>query len=201
MFPSVSSDRQAVVEFIEDGHVYLLDGIVTPSVSQLLKQVFPNKYKGVPASVLANKAEYGSKVHEAIERAEKGLEMRDGGIYIKIALAQYDKLKKKHGFTVQDQEQVVWYKDKFCGRYDLTVTNADGLLCLDDIKTTYQLDRDYLAWQLSLYELGYEWVHDLEPFPFAEFHCLWLPRGELGEYVKIERIDRQRLLEEFGWNE
>lgn len=190
--------KNVKVEFIEDGHIYLVNGIQVESVTQLLQKVFPDKYSSVPASILAQKAEYGTTIHSAIERHENGLKTAHMGIWAKIALAQYEKLKKEHGFIVESQEQIVFFKDKFAGRYDMTVINKNGLLCLNDIKTTYKLDRDWLSWQLSLYELAYEWTYQVEPFPFAEFNCLWLPRGELGEYVRIERIDRERLLKEFG---
>lgn len=188
--------RSVKVEFIEDGHIYLVNGIQVESVTQLLQKVFPDKYSSVPASILAQKAEYGTTIHSAIERHENGLKTAHMGIWAKIALAQYEKLKKENGFTVESQEQIVFYKDKFCGRYDMTVINKNGLLCLGDIKTTYKLDRDYLSYQLSLYELAYEWTYEVEPFPFAEMFCLWLPKGELGEYVPIERIDRETLLKE-----
>lgn len=193
----MSQLRSNKIEFIEDGHLYLLNGVVTPSVSELLRKKFPDKYKNVPASILANKSDYGTTIHSAIERHENGLKTAHMGIWAKIAVSQYEKLKQAKEFTVESQEQIIFYKDKFCGRYDMTTINKNGFLCLGDIKTTYKLDRDYLSYQLSLYELAYEWTYEVEPFPFAEMFCLWLPKGELGEYVPIERIDRETLLKEF----
>lgn len=193
----VSQLRSNKIEFIEDGHIYLLNGIQTPSVSELLRKKFPDKYANVPSYVLQNKAEYGGKVHAMIERFESGRELGKLGIFEKISLTQYQKLKQAKGFTVESQEHIIWYKDKFCGRYDMTTINKNGFLCLGDIKTTYKLDREYLSYQLSLYELAYEWTYEVEPFPFAEMFCLWIPKGELGEYVPIERIDRETLLKEF----
>ena len=55
------------IEFVEDGHLYLISGILVPSVSEILNFIFPDKYSNVPKKILNSKAEYGSRVHEAIE--------------------------------------------------------------------------------------------------------------------------------------
>ena len=60
-----------MIEFIEDGHIYLMDGVIIPSVSEILHFIFPNKYAGIDKEVLNKKAEYGSKIHEAIESIEQ----------------------------------------------------------------------------------------------------------------------------------
>ena len=41
-----------MVEFIEEGHIYLVDGVIVPSVTQILHRVFPEKYEGIPKEVL-----------------------------------------------------------------------------------------------------------------------------------------------------
>ena len=56
-----------MVEFIEDGHIYLVDGVIVPSVTQILHKVFPEKYEGIPKEVLNAKAVYGTDVHKYIE--------------------------------------------------------------------------------------------------------------------------------------
>ena len=60
-----------MIEFIEDGHIYLLDGVITPCVSDILHFIFPDKYKGVDERILNAKAKYGSTVHQAIECLEQ----------------------------------------------------------------------------------------------------------------------------------
>ena len=64
-----------MIEFIEEGHIYLKDGIIVPSVSEILHHIFPDKYKGIPNWVMEKKAEYGTKVHYAIECLEQGKEL------------------------------------------------------------------------------------------------------------------------------
>lgn len=188
-----------IVEYIDEGHFYLVNGILTPSVSQLLKQVFPNKYKGIPRRILDAKASYGTTVHDAIERLENGEKMPNMNVFQKLSIEQYEKLKAKHGFKVQNQEQIIHYRDCYCGRYDMTLVNQDGALCLGDIKTTSQLDKDYLSWQLSLYEMAYEYTFQTEQFPFSKFYCVWLPKNDLGEFVEIKRIERQKILDTFKY--
>ena len=36
-----------MIDFIEEQHIYLKDGIITPSVSEILHFIFPDKYKNV----------------------------------------------------------------------------------------------------------------------------------------------------------
>ena len=34
-----------MIEFIDEPHIYLVNGVITPSVSEILHFIFPNKYK------------------------------------------------------------------------------------------------------------------------------------------------------------
>ena len=54
------------LEFIEDGHIYLVDGVITPSVTEIMKLKFGNMYAGVDRQTLEEAAEKGTAVHEAI---------------------------------------------------------------------------------------------------------------------------------------
>ena len=60
-----------MIEFIEETHTYLYEGIIIPSVSEILHFIFPDKYKNVDKEILYKKAIYGSKIHEAIECLEQ----------------------------------------------------------------------------------------------------------------------------------
>ena len=53
--------------FDEATHTYRVDGRVVPSVTQILKAVYPDVYAGIPAHVLDRKARLGTAVHKAIE--------------------------------------------------------------------------------------------------------------------------------------
>lgn len=179
-----------MIEFIEDGHIYLKDGIIVPSVSEILHYIFPDKYKGVPNWVLEKKAEYGTKVHYAIECLEQGNEIPILNFYQELSLKEYKEIKEKNKIEVIEQETIVSYKYDFAGRLDM-IALVKGKLCLVDIKTTAQLDRESLSWQLSLYELAYG-------RKFYNLYCLWLPKGKKGKLVKIERKTKKEILKKIG---
>lgn len=181
------------ITFLENEHIYLLnDTYVIPSVTQILSFIFPDKYKGIPEYILKNKSQYGTKIHEAIEKFESEgiIEKLD---YIQEAsFNQYLRLKKEHNIEVIDQEQIIHYKDIYCGRYDMSA-NVNGEYSLIDIKTTAELDLEYLSWQLSLYDYPNKKRHD-------KLMALWLPKRDLGKLVEIPRKsdkEIEELLERF----
>ena len=56
-----------MIEFLEGPHLYLKDGILVKSVTQILQLIFPNKYKGIDKKTLSKKAEFGTEGHAIIE--------------------------------------------------------------------------------------------------------------------------------------
>lgn len=176
-----------MIEYIDQEHVYLYNGEIIPSVTQILSIIFPNKYKGIPEHILKNKATYGSKIHEAIEKFESEgiIEKLD---YIQEAsFNQYLKLKEEHNIEVIDQEKIIHYKDIYAGRYDMSA-NVNGEYSLIDIKTTAELDLEYLSWQLSLYDFPNKKRHE-------KLCALWLPKKDLGKLVEIPRKSDKEIKE------
>lgn len=192
-----------MIEFIDEEHIYLVDGVIVPSVSEILHFIFPNKYSNVPKNVLNAKASYGTKVHEAIEMYEINLktmskeEALDTTIlaneldYMQVAsLKQYVKLKDENNLNVIQQEQMIHYKDKYAGRFDMMAyINEDYSLC--DIKTTAELDKEYLSWQLSLYAYAYDYLN--KGNNFSKLYAIWLPKKGLGNLVEIERKSNKEI--------
>ena len=178
-----------MVEYIDETHQYLIDGILVPSVTQILEFKFPSKYKDVPKYILENKAKYGTTLHQVIQDLEEQnldyINVND--IYVDVAQEQYKEIKKSFKLEVLSQEQIVHYKDKYAGRLDM-IALVKNKLCLIDIKTTAELDLEYLSWQLSLYELAFG-------KRFSSLYCLWLPKGKEGQLVKIERKKKQEILD------
>jgi len=185
-----------MIEFLKEEHLYLVDGVITPSVTQILQFIFPDKYKGVPIEILQNKAEYGSILHKVIEIAEQEqmfdieiLKQKIEGInyIIESSFEQYLKLKEKYELEVLEQEQIVAYKDLYCGTFDM-IANVNNKKSLIDIKTTAELDIEYLSWQLSFYELA-------KGEQFEKLYVIWLPKKSLGELKEIPRKSKKELLE------
>lgn len=177
---------EKVVEFISKTHQYLINGIIVPSVSQILHFIFPDKYKNIDKAILNKKAEYGTVIHKAIENLENNEELPELNYIQEASIEQYLKLKAKYNIEVLEQEQIVSYKYDYCGRFDM-IANIDSYYSLADIKTTAELDKEYLSWQLSFYELA-SGKH------FDKLYVIWLPKKELGQVVEIERKSEEELL-------
>lgn len=183
------------IEFIESEHIYIVNGIIVKSVTQILNELFPNKYKNVPLKILNDKSLYGVKVHKAVEDLENGVYVeKPQSVYICESINQYDKLKKKYNIKVLEQEKIIAYKNIFAGRFDM-IAEINGFNCLCDIKTTAEVDKEYLSWQLSMYELAYG-------SKFDKLYCIWLPKGGLGKLIEIDRIEEvEEKLKEKGIGE
>ena len=180
-----------MIEFIEEGHIYLKDGVIVPSVSEILHFIFPDKYKNVDKEVLNKKAEYGSTVHLAIECLEEDKELPKLDKNQEFSIRQWKYLKEKNNINVIIQEQMIHYGDNYAGRFDM-IANVNGYLSLCDIKTTATLDKEYLSWQLSFYELANESMYHTR---FDKLYAIWLPKRNCGQLVEIERKSRNELLD------
>lgn len=180
-----------MIEFIEETHTYVLDGQIVPSVSEILHFIFPDKYKNVDAQILNKKAIYGSLVHEAIECIEQGKTLPMLDEIQKFSIHQYERLKNKNNIEVISQEEMINYKSDYCGRFDM-IAKVDNKYCLCDIKTTSELDKEYLSYQLSYYELAFKYMYGIK---FDKLYAIWLPKKKYGELVEIERKSISELLE------
>ncbi len=174
-----------VVEFIEDGHIYVVDGVITPSVSEILQFVFPNKYSCIPQQILRAKAQFGTNIHNAIECHEQNLPFSLTPME-QIVFEQYLNLKKENVIEVVEQEVMVNYQDKFAGRLDM-IANINGKRSLVDIKTTAKLDVESLAFQLGLYAMAYG-------EKFESYYCIHLPKKDVGRLVEIKPKSKEEIL-------
>lgn len=173
------------VEYFDDIHRYLVNGVIVPSVSEILSKIFPDKYKNVPIETLQKKATYGTIIHNYIEQYEKGVITIKLDYIQEASFNQYLRLKDKYNIKVLEQEKIVNYKDIYAGRFDM-LADIDGNTCLCDIKTTASLDKEYLSWQLSLYEYAYG-------KRFDKLYAIWLPKKDLGRLVEIKRINKKEI--------
>ena len=152
--------KGGVLEYIDETHTYLYDGVVLPSITQLLKVKFGNKYNCVPRETLERAAEQGTAVHKAIEDYEQ-----HGAENSLPELRNYKFLKKAYKFEcIQNEVPVVlfWNGEAVAaGRLDLVLTESEQI-GLGDIKRTSALDKNYLAYQLNLYRIAYQQCYDTE---------------------------------------
>ena len=171
------------VEFIEDEeteiHTYLVNGVVLPSITQILKIKFGGKYNTVSQEVLKRASKLGTATHKAIENyCKNGIETDSK------ELRNFKFLQKQFKFTVIDNEiPIILFKDNepvACGRLDLVLKVNDDV-CLGDIKRTSVLDKEYLAYQLNLYRLGYQQCYEKEIKGLKGLHL----REDVRKYVDI----------------
>ena len=148
------------LEYIDETHTYLVDGVIVPSITQILKVKFGNKYAEVSAEVLQRAADKGTAVHEAIEKYCK-----TGEVGELKEVKNFKFLQKQYKFEVLENEvPIILFKDDepiAAGRLDL-VLKIDGVIGGGDIKRTSTLDKDYLAYQLNLYRIGYRQCYGIE---------------------------------------
>lgn len=146
------SIKGGTLEYFDDTHTYLYDGLMLPSVTQILGVKFRNDYASVPPAVLDNASKRGTAVHKAIENFNvSGYD--DGS----EAVRNFKFLQKQYGFEVLDSElPIVIFKDDMpiaCGRLDMTML-IDGQTGIADIKTVSALNKEKIAYQLNLYRIG-----------------------------------------------
>ena len=168
-----------LLEYIDETHTYIYDGIVLPSVTQILKTKFANKYSGIDEKILKKASELGMITHEAIELYEK--EGKESDIK---ELRNYKFLKKVYKFECLDNEiPIVLFKDDVpvaAGRLDLVIQENQSI-GLADIKRTATLDKEYLAYQLNLYRIAYQQCYNKEITSLRALHL----RNDTRKYVPI----------------
>ena len=167
------------LEYFDDGHLYLVDGCIVPSITQLLKAKFPDMYKGVPEGMLNRASEEGTRLHDAIERLcteGESEEMKE--------VENFLFLKKKYNFEVLENEVpvILFDGDKpiAAGRLDLVLKMGDKLVGAD-IKRTAKLNKEYVGLQLNLYRIAYRQCYGKE---WKELRAVHL-REDTRKFVKI----------------
>lgn len=141
------------LEFDEEDHIYICDGIIVPSVSKILKSKFDD-YACVSRSVLEQAREKGTALHEAIELYET-----TGQTSNLKEFHNYLFLKNHIGFTNISNELPVIYEEDgrvlFAGQLDQIIF-IDGDFGINDFKRVSAPNKEKIAYQLNLYKIAYE---------------------------------------------
>ena len=174
------------LEFIENGHIYVCDGEIVPSITQILKLKFGGKYDHVNRQTLQKASEKGTMVHEAIEKYCKYGYESD-----LPELRNFKFLQRAYKFDVLCNEVPVILsvdgEPVSAGRLDLVIEKIgeDGSLHgergIADIKRTSTLDKEYLAYQLNLYRIAYQQCYGMKIDFLKGIHL----REEKRKYVDI----------------
>ena len=169
-----------LLEYIDETHTYIYDGIILPSVTQILKIKFGNKYAGVSKRVLDEASEKGTAVHLAIENYEKkGIDDLNC-----TELRNYKFLKRSFNFECLNNEvPIVLFLDgkPVCaGRIDL-VLKEHGDVGIGDIKRTSVFDKEYVAYQTNLYRIGYQQCYGININFLKGLHL----RNKVRKYIDL----------------
>ena len=108
-----------MVTYLDEGHLYLNSkGIIIPSVSKLINFELGNEYASVPPEVLQKAADYGTRIHKAIQDYEElamdeiPLNFLEDINELRV-LQLYIRLKKQCGFIVNSMEQIIDYQERY----------------------------------------------------------------------------------------
>ena len=175
--------------FVAAEHKYYnKDGKELQGVTGILKRrIFMDEYKGVSQAVLNNAAERGTLIHSRIELFDSmgvGDEMPE--------VANYKRLLEENNLEWVASEYLVSDDEHYASAIDKVYHpkgTSDDEVELTDIKTTYRFNREYVAWQLSIYAYYFEKMNPTKKV--VRLSGLWIreddKRGSIAKYIPIER--------------
>lgn len=166
------------VKFIEEPHSYWLgDKQLQGITAMITRHLFSSKYNNVPEEILAHAASKGSLVHKEIEDHIKSKE-----IGFTDEFHQWY-VNKSYGRDRLAAEYLVSDNKNFATKIDI-VQHTDYGYNLRDIKTTYNLDKNYLQWQLSICAYLFEIQTGLK---VNKLYGDWV-RADSYKEIELERI-------------
>ncbi len=118
------------------------------------RQLYPNTYDGIPEAVIKRAADYGSAVHEELDRFDTLWENSGSQ-----EVADYIQLCAENGLTHEASEYTVTDGENYASNIDKVFRVSDNEFDLADVKTYSTLDSerfDKARWQLSLYGMMFE---------------------------------------------
>ena len=169
-----------ILEYIDETHTYIFNGIILPSITQILKIKFGNKYKDVSEDILKKASERGTKVHQAIE----DYEVINIETEVCKELYNYKFLKKQFKFNCIGNEVpiVLFYNGEpvSAGRIDLILKEGENV-GIGDIKRTSVFDKEYVTYQTNLYRIGYQQTYNQEVTFLKGLHL----RDKIRKYIDL----------------
>lgn len=129
--------------FDEERHIYVVDGEIVPSVTQVMQPLYAARYAGIPESTLRRAADRGTQVHAVCELIDGGVMPdlepfgNDAG-YVEAYLRFVDEQKPEW----TDIERLVFHEEKrYAGRLDRAGL-LGGKRIIADIKTSSEVHDD-----------------------------------------------------------
>lgn len=162
--------NESGVLFNPDEHTYLLGDRYLSGITQVIeRQIYPNTYDNIPEAVVKRAADYGSAVHEELDRFDTLWENSGSQ-----EVADYIQLCAENGLTHEASEYTVTDGENYASNIDKVFRVDDETFDLADVKTYFVLDSeryDKARWQLSLYAMMF-----LKQNPKAKIRNLYIIR-------------------------
>lgn len=175
------------VVFDSVNHTYTLDGKQLSGITSLLdRQLFKDKYLGIPDEILRKAAERGTYIHQCCELVDEGF-VSDNQESI-----NYLRLKEKYNLRFEESEYLVSDNEHVASCIDKVYRYDDTTFFLGDIKTTYKLNKEYVMWQLSIY--AYLFEKQNPGTKVSSIFAIWL-RGETAQLVELDRVPTEKVEE------
>ena len=136
------------LEYIEESHTYLFNGVIIPSVTQIMKGSSEAYYRGISEAQLIIAADRGTRVHQAIYEFEtQGKRTTDSEIT--PYLTEYIIAKTRYKF------KPIWQEFKltnglFAGTLDM-LAEYNGQQVVIDLKATSKFNKSLAEIQLAGY--------------------------------------------------
>ena len=178
---------ESPVQFIENRqeglHKYLFGLEELTGVTTILEQVmFRDKYSGIDDAVLHNAADRGTAIHAAVQANMMGVDyeldpdLQPYELDARVAWDAWIKNPACAGLAAEAVEYLVSDCKEIASKIDVVRKVGDGKYAIADIKTTYQIDIEYVSWQLSVYKYLFE--HQNPNSEVVEMQVFWYNRRE-----------------------
>lgn len=165
--------KESGVVFNEEEHTYHLGGRQLKGITGVItKHLFPDKYSGVPVSVLNRRAAFGSSFHSDME------------FYINLGIESSTEIfrvfKENYGdIRFAASEYIVTDGTDFASPIDA----IDEDTVIYDFKTSTKPDLEYWKWQLTVYRYLFYLQNGYEP---AGYRVLWINKDLKHNLYQIE---------------
>lgn len=182
--------KNTQVYFDDLTHTYLFGGKELIGVTTLMKKMgLSPDYSGIPESVLENAANRGHAVHKAIQTfCEEGVPVIEYN-FSEIVLSSLEAYKTL-GIKALANEYLVSDNESIASSIDLVGEDTEGVT-LYDIKTTSEVHRESVAWQLSIYK----WLFGLaNPYIKVNRLCCIHIRDGVAKIVEVAEVPREEVL-------
>lgn len=181
------------LEYDNETHSYIADGLIIPSVTTVLeKTILKDMYRDVDAAVLRRETTRGAAIYKDIKDYCKGTERKTDEVRgFKILQRNYDIVPLCNEVPI-----LIFNNNKpiMAGRFDL-LADIKGKTTLCDIKSTAQLNVNYLGYQLNLYRVGLRQSYRQEVAGLAGIHLRGLTRKLVN--ISIDDFKVKEIIERY----